>query len=97
MSQKTFTQKLIDLMVSGDMPKAKGSEAAESGLIIAISKDTAPVCGSYGSSIDMTCVVTSILEQSEPVRMVLSTALAIYAAKHPDDPRLTPLKEAFTE
>ena len=90
-----FTQKLINLLVSGDMPKAKGKEAKESGLIIALSDTTTPVCASYGSSVDMAVVIERIMEQNEPIRLVLATAVGYFAKVHPNDPCITEMKEAI--
>ena len=92
-----FTQKLINLLVSGDMPKAKGKEAKESGLIIALSDTTSPVCASYGSSLDMAVIIEQIMEQNEPIRLVLTTAVGYYAKVHPNDPCITAVKEAISQ
>ena len=93
MTQKTFTEKVIDVLVNGDMPTAKGAKATETGLIIVTSKMTAPVCASYGSSLNMIATLLDIMEQSESIRSVLTAVVFAYAKSHPDDPCVVEIKE----
>lgn len=93
MTQKTFTEKLIDLVITGDMPEAKGDAATESGLIIATSKMTAPICASYGSAVELVKTIAAVIEQNEPIRYVLLAGVYAYVAAHPDDPAVVDLKK----
>ena len=93
MEQKTFTEKLVALLINGNMPSAKGEAAKESGLIIALSDGSTPVCASYGSALDMTMAVASILEQSEPIRAVLTASVVAYATSHPNDQLIAGIKD----
>ena len=93
MTQKTFTEKLIDVLINGDMPSAKGAAATESGLIILTSKMTAPVCASYGSSKDMILALSSAIEQSEPLRAVIVSTVGLYAKQYPNDAYISEIKE----
>ena len=93
MEQKTFTEKIVSLLLNGDMPSEKGSSAKESGLIILAPEPGTPVCASYGSALKMTSVITSTMEQNLPVRAVLIAAVVSYAVAHPDDPCITDIKD----
>ncbi len=78
--------------LTGDMPDAKGDAATESGLIVTISKLTAPMCASYGSAVDMSKAIAAVIEQHEPIRYVLLAAVYSYVVSHPDDPGVADLK-----
>ena len=95
MGNKTFTEKVVDLLLNGDMPSTKGQSATESGLIIVTSKMTTPVCASYGSSLDMAVTISHILELNTPIRAVLVAAVGAYAKSHPDDPYIADFKQLF--
>lgn len=97
MGNKTFTEKLIELLISGGMPSAKGKEAMESGLIIAISKTSTPVCASYGSGVEIGEAICDIIQQNQPIRAVLAAAVFTYAVTHPDDPAIAGLKDFITD
>lgn len=93
MEQKTFTEKIVSLLLNGDMPSEKGASAKESGLIILAQGSGTPVCASYGSSLKMTAVITSIMEQNLPLRVVLTAAVVAYAVDHSDDPCIAGIKD----
>lgn len=75
------------------MPSAQGENAKESGLIIALSNSSTPVCATYGSAFKMTVAISNIIEQSEPIRAVLTAAVVAYATSNPDDPCIAGIKE----
>lgn len=93
MEQKTFTEKIVSLLLNGDMPSEKGALAKESGLIILTSDHGVPVCASYGSSLEMGKILCSIMEQSRSIRAVLASAVVAYAVGHPEDPCVAGLKD----
>ena len=79
MESKTFTEKLVALLINGGIPSAQGSKAKESGLIIALSDNTAPVCATYGSAVKTSMAIAAIISQSESIRAALVAAVAIYS------------------
>ena len=85
MGTKTFTEKLIDLLVTGDMPKAKGKAATETGLVIALSGMTSPVCASYGSSKEMSLAIYNIIKLSDSIRKVMAVPILAYYLEHQED------------
>ncbi len=93
MPQNTFTEKLVSLLISGDMPKQSGPDANESGLIILTSKNATPVVASYGSSRDAALAITHVIDTCESIRAVLVAAVFAYASAHPEDPMVAGIKE----
>ena len=91
-NQKTFTDKIISVLLGGDMPSAKGKDAKETGLIIVMKEGTTPVCASYGSSRDIICSLFAILQQNEPIREAITTAFALFAEKNPNSAEVQLLK-----
>lgn len=93
MQNQTFTEKIVYLLLNGDMPSEKGASAKESGLIILAQESGTPVCASYGSSLEMGKILCSIMEQSHSIRAVLASAVVAYAVGHPEDPCVAGLKD----
>ena len=86
MAEKTFTDKLIELLINGDLPNAQGDKATETGLIIACAKGKTPVCASYGSSKEIVFALVSTLKQNQSIREALVLAITGYAKIEPLDP-----------
>ncbi len=93
MKTTTFTEKLVDLLINGGMPSAKGKDATESGLVFAQSDNKTPVCAAYGSAEVMARLIANALERDRAIRCVLYAAVAADALEHPEDPDVVEMIE----
>ena len=88
MAEKTFTEKIIDVLINGNLPHEQGDKANETGLILVL-KNSTPVCASYGSSKDITLALLNTMEQNTSIKHVLLLAVGAYVIHHHSDPFVT--------
>lgn len=83
MENKSFTTKLVDFLLSGGMPSAKGKDAKESGLILLHSDATAPVCATYGSSAAVSGILAQSLRLNQSLETVVLMSVCAYIENDP--------------
>ncbi|MBD5379569.1 MAG: hypothetical protein HDR74_06745 [Bacteroides sp.] len=86
MAEKTFTEKIIDVLINGNLPHEQGDKANETGLILVLTKNSTPVCASYGSSKDITLALLNTMEQNTSIKQVMLLAVGAYVRLHHSDP-----------
>ena len=84
MEQKTFTEKLVSVLVSGGMPTPGSQNSKESGLVVALADNATPVIACYGNPKPLAVALAKVMEQHDGLRWLLGGAVGAFMVQHPE-------------